>query len=104
MNQKRVALATCAELPDGDEDFPAIVEHLAAAGIAAEAAIWDAPHVPWSDYDLVVVRATWNYARRHDAFLDSPAVIELELTEPSLFLGQGQGAVQRVAEAIRKRL
>ena len=34
---RRVALATCAELPDGDEDFPPLIAALAAEGIESEA-------------------------------------------------------------------
>jgi len=64
-----VALATAAEIPDGDEDFPALVEALAAEGVAAEAAVWDDPAVDWSRFDLVLPRATWDYAERRDAFL-----------------------------------
>jgi glutathione synthase/RimK-type ligase-like ATP-grasp enzyme len=65
----RVALATSAEIPDGDEDFPALLEALAHLEIAAEAAVWDAP-ADWAAFDLVVVRATWDYAERRDEFLD----------------------------------
>jgi glutathione synthase/RimK-type ligase-like ATP-grasp enzyme len=64
-----VALATCAELPDGDEDFPALIAALAALGIDAEAAVWDDETVEWSGYDLVLPRSTWDYAERRDAFL-----------------------------------
>ena len=65
----RVALATCSELPDGDEDFPPLVAALAALGIGAEAAVWDDRNVDWSDYDLVLPRSTWDYAERRDAFV-----------------------------------
>jgi glutathione synthase/RimK-type ligase-like ATP-grasp enzyme len=67
---RRVALATCAEIPDGDEDFPALIEELGALGVAAEAAVWDDPGVDWSRYDLVLPRSTWDYAERRDEFLD----------------------------------
>jgi len=64
----RVALATCAELPEGDEDFPALIAAMAEAGIEAEPAVWDA-QVDWALFDLVVLRSTWDYAERRDAFL-----------------------------------
>ena len=67
---RRVALATCAEIPDGDEDCPGLIEELGALGVAAEAAVWDDPNVDWSRYDLVLPRSTWDYAERRDAFLD----------------------------------
>ncbi len=65
----RVALATCAELPDGDEDFPALIAALDTLGVAAEPAVWDAD-VDWPAFDIVVLRSTWDYAERRDAFLD----------------------------------
>lgn len=36
--------------------------------MAASPAVWDAP-VDWSAFDLVVVRSTWDYPERRDAFL-----------------------------------
>src|SRR5438034_4786321 len=65
----RVALATCAEIPAGDEDFPGLIDELAMLGISAEAAVWDDPAVDWSCYDLVLPRSTWDYAERRGAFL-----------------------------------
>jgi glutathione synthase/RimK-type ligase-like ATP-grasp enzyme len=64
----RVALATCAEIPDGDEDFPALVAELASVGVEAEPAVWDA-EVDWAAFELVVLRSTWDYAERRDEFL-----------------------------------
>jgi glutathione synthase/RimK-type ligase-like ATP-grasp enzyme len=65
----RIGLATCAEIPDGDEDFPGLIDELAALGVSAEAAVWDDPGVDWSRYDLVLPRSTWDYAERRDEFL-----------------------------------
>jgi glutathione synthase/RimK-type ligase-like ATP-grasp enzyme len=67
-NGRRVALATCTEIPQGDEDFAAVIQALADVGVAAGAAVWDAP-VDWAAFDLVVVRATWDYAERREDFL-----------------------------------
>ena len=64
----RVALATCAEIPDGDEDFPALIQALAALGVDAAPAVWDAA-LDWDAFDLVVLRSAWDYAERRDAFL-----------------------------------
>ena len=52
--RRRVALATCAEIPDGDEDFPALIGELAARGVAADAVVWDDRNVDWPGYDLVL--------------------------------------------------
>jgi glutathione synthase/RimK-type ligase-like ATP-grasp enzyme len=66
---KRVALATCSDLPALDKDDRPLIPALAERGVTAEPAVWDAPDVDWSAYDLVVVRSTWDYAPRHDEFL-----------------------------------
>jgi len=65
-----VALATCAELPDGDEDERLLPPALAARGIESRFAVWDDEAVDWSAFDLVVVRSTWDYTARRDAFLE----------------------------------
>jgi len=64
----RVALATCAAIPHGDEDFPVLVAELAALGVEAVPAVWDAA-VDWKSFDLVVLRSTWDYAERRVEFL-----------------------------------
>jgi glutathione synthase/RimK-type ligase-like ATP-grasp enzyme len=65
----RVALATCAEVAEGDEDTPALIAALAARGIDAAPAVWDDAGVDWAAFDLAVVRSTWDYAERRDLFL-----------------------------------
>jgi len=64
----RIALATCRALPAGDEDAGPLLAACSAAGLDAEWRIWDDPAVDWSSYDLVVIRATWDYAPRRDDF------------------------------------
>jgi glutathione synthase/RimK-type ligase-like ATP-grasp enzyme len=61
----RVALATCSYFPDGDADDAG----LPAAFGGATFAVWDDPAVDWDAFDLVVVRSTWDYQGRRDAFL-----------------------------------
>lgn len=64
----RIALATCRQLPGGDEDSPPLLAACAAAGLDAEWRVWDDPAVDWDSYDLTVIRATWDYAPRRDDF------------------------------------
>ena len=64
-----VALATCVEVPELDEDGPALLAALAARGVEGVPAVWDA-EVDWGRFDLVVVRSTWDYAERRGEFLD----------------------------------
>jgi len=65
----RVALVTCAALPDLDSDDRLLTGPLAALGISAEPVTWDDPAVDWGGYQLAVVRSTWDYARRRDEFV-----------------------------------
>jgi glutathione synthase/RimK-type ligase-like ATP-grasp enzyme len=65
-----VALATCAEVPELDEDGPAVVAGLRARGVQTVPAVWDDPAVDWDGFGLVVLRSTWDYAERRDEFLD----------------------------------
>ncbi len=65
----RVALATCSELPDGDEDAAALSAALATRRIEAVSAVWDEPGIDWSGFDLVVLRSTWDYAEHYETFL-----------------------------------
>lgn len=66
----RVGIATAAELPDLDEDGPALLGALERAGIAAEPVVWTVPRDDWGAFDAVVVRTTWDYAPRRAAYLE----------------------------------
>lgn len=65
----RVALATCAALPDLDVDGPVLLGALEDAGVDASPAVWDDPGQDWAAYDLVVIRSTWDYTGRRGEFL-----------------------------------
>jgi len=65
----RIALATCAELPDLDPDEQLLLEPLRALGVDAQPAVWDDAAVDWAAFALVVIRSTWDYTARRDAFL-----------------------------------
>lgn len=63
-----VLLATCAELPDGDEDRAVLTTALSARGIGSSWAVWDDPAVDWAR-GPVVIRSTWDYTARRDEFV-----------------------------------
>ena len=65
-----VGLATCNEVPELDEDGPALLAALSARGVEGVPAVWDSPEVDWERFELVVVRSTWDYAERRSEFLD----------------------------------
>jgi glutathione synthase/RimK-type ligase-like ATP-grasp enzyme len=65
----RIALATCAGLPDLDPDDQLLIEPLRALGVDPIPAIWDDGDTDWASFDLVVIRNTWDYPARRDEFL-----------------------------------
>jgi hypothetical protein len=65
----RVALVTCAELPDLDPDDRLVAQALRAAGVVVDAVVWDDPAVAWAGYDLSVLRSSWDYPPRRDEFV-----------------------------------
>ncbi|NJC70409.1 hypothetical protein HC031_11905 [Planosporangium thailandense] len=66
----RVALVTCADLPDLEPDDRLVIEPLAARGVRAEPAVWDDPSVDWAGYDLAVLRSPWDYTDRRESFVE----------------------------------
>jgi len=65
---KRVALVTCREHPDLPEDDRPLVAELGRLGIASAPRLWDDPGVPWTSFDAIVLRATWDYHLRIEEF------------------------------------
>ena len=67
---RTVALATCAEHADLDDEGRLLLAALDARGVDAEAVVWDAePVAGWERFDLVVVRSTWDYTFALERFL-----------------------------------
>ena len=64
-----VALATCAAFPQLADDEPLLLDQLRARGVGAEPVVWDDHGADWGAYELVVVRTTWDYSWRREAFL-----------------------------------
>jgi len=64
----RVALVGARAARGLDEDMPALEAAVAAAGLVADVRDWDDPAVRWSDYDLALLRSTWDYTDRLEEF------------------------------------
>lgn len=64
-----VGLATCDWLPELIPDDAPLVAAFEDAGVAAVPAVWSDPAVDWSDFDLVLVRTTWDYTVRREEFV-----------------------------------
>ncbi|MEV4466712.1 hypothetical protein AB0J51_24185 [Micromonospora echinofusca] len=65
----RVALVTCADLPDLDPDDRLLLDPLARRGVTADVLDWADPGAAWPAYDLAVLRSPWDYALRRDEFV-----------------------------------
>ncbi len=64
----RVAIATCRG-ENVDPDSPLLLDALAARDIGAQLCVWDDEDVIWDNFDLVVIRSTWDYPARRSGFL-----------------------------------
>jgi glutathione synthase/RimK-type ligase-like ATP-grasp enzyme len=82
--RRALALATCAEVADGDPDDAGLPAALAAQGVHAAWAVWDDESVDWSRFDGVLVRSTWDYHGRRDAFLDWARSVPRVLNAPGV--------------------
>ncbi|GAB2754357.1 hypothetical protein GCM10027174_32260 [Salinifilum aidingensis] len=69
MTAPHVLLASCTGLPASDGDESGLVAALGALGVRAEWAPWDDVETDFAAADLVVLRATWDYAHRREEFL-----------------------------------
>jgi len=64
----RIAIVTCKGADDPDN--PRLFAALDTLDLAADLVIWDDDAVRWEEYDLVVVRSTWDYPSRRAEFLE----------------------------------
>jgi hypothetical protein len=65
-----VAIASFSGMPPEFTDDRRIIAALAGRGVEAVAIPWDRPDADWGSFDAVVIRSTWDYARRRGEFLD----------------------------------
>lgn len=72
----KVALATCAELPHLDSDEAPLVDAMRSRGVAVSHPVWDAGDAPFLAADLTVIRSTWDYTSKADAFVAWAARID----------------------------
>ena len=59
--EKRIALVTCSKYPDLTESDRILAQALRERGVAPVAADWRDASVEWRDFNLVVLRSTWDY-------------------------------------------
>jgi hypothetical protein len=70
---RRVAVATSAG-DDFDEeidpDAQLLLDALREVDIDGRLCVWDDSAVAWSDYDIVVIRSTWDYTKDRSSYLE----------------------------------
>ncbi|WP_448004132.1 ATP-grasp domain-containing protein [Agromyces bauzanensis] len=67
------------EIPDVDALFTddrLLVAAFEAIGADAESVVWADPEVDWDDFDVAIIRSTWDYVDETAAFLDRLEHIE----------------------------
>ena len=83
---RRVALVTCAVIPNLTDDDRSLIPALAAQGVSAAPAVWDDDAVEWRTFDAVVIRSTWDYHRKAQRFLswiDRVDALDVPLINPA---------------------
>ena len=86
---RRIALATCAKIPDLTSDDRLLIPRLAAHGIGAVPAVWDDDTVDWRSFEAVVIRSPWDYHLKPDRFLawiDRVETLGVRLINPAAVL------------------
>jgi hypothetical protein len=78
----RVVLAGCRQLVAGDGDDDGLVGALRRRGLFADWLSWDDPETARAD--LVILRATWDYAHRLDEFLAWTTTVRHLLNAPAV--------------------
>lgn len=73
---KRIAFLTLHDPTGFVIDDELAIAPLAERGYAVETIPWDRPDVNWSDYEIAVIRSTWDYQRHAEQFLATLADIE----------------------------
>jgi hypothetical protein len=65
----KIALATCAELPGWEVDDQPLIESLQSKGATVAFPIWNDAHVDWEQFDITVIRTTWDYHLKKNEFV-----------------------------------
>ena len=64
-----IALATCSKLPDWEVDDRPLFEAFGERGVQISHPVWDDVSVDWSAFDACLIRTTWDYQNKHEAFV-----------------------------------
>ncbi|WP_255068810.1 RimK family alpha-L-glutamate ligase [Lacihabitans sp. LS3-19] len=64
----KIAFATYTELPNLTENDKLLIPHFEEKGFIVTAEIWDNPASDWEQYDIVLIRSTWDYYLKPEKF------------------------------------
>lgn len=78
----RIAIASLAWSSSGFTDDERLVELLRARAADASIQVWDDESVNWHEFNLVVIRSTWDYSRRRDEFIRWAEAVGERLENP----------------------
>ncbi len=70
----RLALLTCSDLPEWEQDDRFLHQTLDAQGVTWVGIPWDSEQ-DWSTFDAVLIRTTWDYVERREEFLSTMRTI-----------------------------
>jgi len=65
----KIALASCSNLPGWEIDDAPFHLALGARGVKVAHPSWDDPAVDWADFDACLIRTTWDYMERQEAYV-----------------------------------
>lgn len=77
-----IALATCRDLPDWEQDDAPLHAALTALGVRFSQPVWNDPGVDWGHFDAVLIRTTWDYATQREAFVAWAKAVGPRLLNP----------------------
>lgn len=64
----RVVFATYQQSPELTDDDQLVAAALRERGVPVHTAAWDAADVDWSSFDRVIIRSTWDYSLKREAY------------------------------------
>ncbi|MBX3117940.1 MAG: hypothetical protein KF784_02670 [Fimbriimonadaceae bacterium] len=66
----RLVIVGCKESDNISQDDIVLSKALASRGVDAHRAVWSDPNIDWAQYDLAVIRTTWDYHLAPQQFLE----------------------------------
>lgn len=72
----KIALATCGRLPEMSDSDKKLIPEFAKHNIEAVPIIWDDPEILWENFDVVIIRNTWDYYTKFPQFVEWLNILE----------------------------